>query len=46
MQNLFSNSISSMFTDYKIEVEKKKGLCRKLVMNSQFVQHHAFMIWK
>lgn len=28
------------------EIQKKKGLCRKLINNSLFVQHHAYMLWK
>ena len=46
MENLLFQAIAPIFIDAKQEAEKKRGLCRKLVMNSQFVQHHAFMIWK
>lgn len=46
MQGLLCNTMMPMFLDSKEELQKKKNLCRKLVMNSQFVQHHAFMIWK
>jgi hypothetical protein len=46
MQTLVFDTMMPMFINSKEEVQKKKNLCRKLVMNSQFVQHHAFMIWK
>jgi hypothetical protein len=28
------------------EMAKKRTLCRKLINNSSFIQHHAYFIWK
>jgi hypothetical protein len=28
------------------ELSKKRSLCRKLINNSSFIQHHAYFIWK
>ncbi len=28
------------------EVRIKKNLCRRLLNNASFVQHHAYLIWK
>jgi hypothetical protein len=40
------NGVNIVFKDAKQEVTKKKNLCRKLINNSQFVQQHAYMIWR
>ena len=35
-----------LFKDAGRESTKKKWLCRRLIDNSNFVQHHAYFIWK
>ena len=42
----FKNNFELVIKDASSEVQKKKNLCRKLINNSLFVQHHAYMIWK
>ncbi len=46
MENSYRNNYDLVIKDAGSEVQKKKGLCRKLLNNSLFVQHHAYMIWK
>jgi len=46
MDKVFSENLSILFKDAAEEVAKKKNLCRKLLNNSLFAQHHAYLIWK
>lgn len=41
-----TNFLSIMFKNSAEEVSKKKNLCRRLINNASFVQHHAYFIWK
>jgi hypothetical protein len=46
MENIYKGNFEIATKDSGAEVQKKKNLCRKLLNNSLFVQHHAYMIWK
>jgi hypothetical protein len=45
-ENVYREHFSTAIRDAPSEIQKKKALCRKLMNNSLFVQHHAYMIWK
>ena len=42
----YKNNFKLLVKDASSEMQKKKSLCRRLINNSLFVQHHAYMIWK
>lgn len=42
----YKNNFELLVKDASSEMQKKKNLCRRLINNSLFVQHHAYMIWK
>lgn len=46
MQAGLTDNFALLTKDTGREVALKKGLCRKLTNNSNFVQHHAYMVWK
>lgn len=46
MENIYKHNFEMAIKDAGPEIQKKKNLCRKLLNNSLFVQHHAYMIWK
>jgi len=46
LQNTVKENHNLLQRDTYAEMQKKKGLCRKLLNNSLFVQHHAYLIWK
>ena len=45
-ENKIEQNIFTLFKDAGKQLTKKKWLCRKLIDNSNFVQHHAYFIWK
>lgn len=46
MQGVITNNMRILVKDSSKEIAQKKGLCRKLINNSNFVQHHAYFVWK
>ena len=46
MEERLSANLAHLLKDSGKEIAKKKNLCRKLINNSNYVQHHAYFIWK
>jgi hypothetical protein len=46
IENIYRGNFLVVNSDTKTEIQKKQNLCRKMISNSLFVQHHAYLLWK